>query len=283
MDNLGNVMFNLAPRRTPGFSRAMFFWLKKFLGFWMMPLPFCLLLLGAGIWFMRSARRARLGRALATAGVALLLLLSNKVVSGWLVRPLETRYAAMPELRVGALPPALAACRFVVVLGSGNGNSPGLSATNQLSSSALARVTEAVRILRVLPDAKMIVSGPAEGPHPSHATMLARAAESLGVETARIAYIDHARDTEDESNAVHALVGDAPFALITSAWHMPRAVALFRHTGLTPLPCPADFTSHTGDEFHWTDLFWNVESLERSTWAVHERLGLLWIGLRGKT
>ena len=45
MDNLGNRMFNLAPRDAEAFSRPMLFWLKKFLGFWLMPLPFCLLLI----------------------------------------------------------------------------------------------------------------------------------------------------------------------------------------------------------------------------------------------
>ena len=283
MDNLGKLMFNLAPRRARRLCGGVFFWIKKLLGFWAMPLPACLTLLVAGLWFMRTPRRARLGRALVIAATVLLLLFSNKLVSSWLVHPLEARYAAMPELRAGAIPPALAACRFVVVLGSGNGNTPGLAATSELSTSALARVAEAVRLLRVLPEAKLIVSGPAEGAHPSHATMLARAAESLGIDASRVLYVDHARDTEDESLAVQRLVGDAPFALITSAWHMPRAVALFHHTGLAPLPCPADYTSHTDDDFHWTDLFWDVASLERSTWAVHERLGYLWIWLRGKT
>jgi uncharacterized SAM-binding protein YcdF (DUF218 family) len=277
-----NVLFNLAPAARAAFCDAMFFWLKKFLGFWLMPLPFCLLLLVAGLWLMRTTRRARLGRALAIAGVGLLVLLSNKIVSVWLVRPLETRYPAIPEIHADAVPPALAACRYVVVLGSGNGNSPGLSATNQLSASALARLTEAVRLLRVLPDAKMIVSGPAEGTHASHATMLARAAESLGVDRARIVYIDRARDTEEESLAVRPLVGEAPFALVTSAWHMPRAMALFRHSGLNPLPCPADFTSHGDDDLNWSDFFWETASLERSTWAVRERLGYVWIWLRGK-
>lgn len=282
MDNLGNRMFNLAPRDAEAFSRPMLFWLKKFLGFWLMPLPFCLLLIIAGLWLAKSSRRARLGRALSLAGVELLLLLSNKIVSVWLVHPLEARYAAIPELQAGVAPPTLATCRFVVVLGGGNGNTPGLSASNQLSGSALARITEGVRVLRVLPDAQLIVSGPAEGNHPSHATMLARAAESLGIAPARIAYIDHARDTEDESNAVRKLAGEAPFALVTSAWHMPRTVALFRSAGLNPVPCPTDYTSHTDDDFRWSDLFWSVESLERSTWAIRERLGYLWIWLRGK-
>ena len=252
-----------------------------------MPLPFCLALLVVGFGLARfSPKRARLGRWLALAGLGLLLLLSNKYVSVWLVHPLEARYAAIPELSASRpLSPQLAACRYVVVLGGGNGNSPGLSATNQLSASALSRVTEAVRLLRVLPDARLIVSGPGDGGgnHPTHATMLARAAESLGVESSRILYIDQARDTEDESHAAARIVGPAPFALVTSAWHMPRAVALFRHTGLAPLPCPADFSAHTDDNFSVNDLFPDLPSLERSTWAVRERLGYLWIWLRGKT
>lgn len=263
----------------------MFFWLKKLIGFALMPLPLCLGLLVLGFWLARVPRRARLGRGLALTGLVLLLLFSNKFVSVWLVHPLEARYPAIPELTAGQPPPpALAACRFVVVLGSGNGNSEGLSATNQLSSSALARITEAVRLLRALPAARLIVSGPADGPmHPSHATMLTRAAISLGVEPGRILFIDQARDTEDESAAAARIVGTAPFALITSAWHLPRAMALFQHAGLAPVPCPADFTAHTGDDFYWGDLFPDLPSMERSTWAIRERLGYLWIWLRGKT
>ena len=272
----------LALRVRRRFGGAMLFWFKKALGFWLMPLPLCLTLIVAGLVLLCWTRRVRLGRALALAGVGVLTLLSNKFVSVWLVRPLEARYAAIPELRAGATPPALAACRYVVVLGSGNGNTPGLSATNELSTSALARIAEAVRILRVLPDAKLIVSGPAEGAHDSHATVLARAAESLGIDDHRVVFVEHARDTEDESLVVKKLVGDTPFALVTSAWHMPRAMALFRSAGLAPLPCPADFTSHTDDDVHWTDYFFELSSLERSTWAVHERLGYLWIWLRGR-
>jgi uncharacterized SAM-binding protein YcdF (DUF218 family) len=277
----------LALCRARPFLHAMLFWLKKFLGFWLMPLPFCLtlLLIGLGLSWRRAGRHARLGRWFSLTGLGLLLLFSNKYVSIWLVHPLEARFPAIPELRADAPPPpALTACRFVVVLGGGNGNSEGLSATNQLSPSALSRIAEAVRLLRVLPDAKLIVSGPADGTnHPSHATMLARAAESLGVARDRIVYIDQARDTEDESHAVGRLAGQAPFALVTSAWHMPRAMALFHQAGLAPLPCPADFTAHTGDNFQWMDLFWDLPSLERSTCAVRERIGYLWIWLRGKT
>jgi uncharacterized SAM-binding protein YcdF (DUF218 family) len=262
----------------------MFFWLKKTIGYWLMPVPLCLVLLVLGLCLSCSHRRARLGRWLMGLGTLLLVLFTNKFVSQWLVRPLETRYPAVPELVTGApLPPALASCRFVVVLGAGNGNSPGVSALNELSTSARARITEAVRILRALPDARLIVSGPAEGTHVSHATVLERAAVSLGIDPARIERVEHAHDTEDEAHAVRDRVGSAPCVLVTSAWHMPRAAALFRHTGVNVLPCPTDYTSHSDGEFHWRDFLFDMESMERSTFAVRERIGYTWIWLRRKT
>jgi uncharacterized SAM-binding protein YcdF (DUF218 family) len=260
----------------------MFFWLKKLLGYWLMPLPGCLGLLVVGAVLLRSKSRTKLGRGMLIAGIAGLLIFSNKAISAWLVRPLEARYAAIPELKADAIPRELAACRFVVVLGSGNGNLPGLSATNEMSGSGLARITEAVRLLRHLPEARLVVSGPAEGRNPAHAVVLARAAESLGVDLSRVSYIDQARDTEEESLAVKTIVGEAPFALVTTAWHMPRSMALFHHIGLTPLPCPTDYTARSAG-FTAGDLAWDVESLNRSTAAVHERLGYLWIWLRGRT
>lgn len=261
----------------------MFFWVKKFVGFWIMPLPLCLALILVGLVLAGATRRRRLGRWLLVSGVALLMLCSNHMVARALMRPLETRHAAIPELSPGSTPPELAACRFVVVLGAGNGESPGLSATNQLASSALARIVEATRLLRGLPDAKLIVSGPGQAPAPTHAVVLARAGISLGVDERRILLIEQALDTEDEARLVRKLVGDARVALVTSAWHMPRAAALFRNAGVDALPCPTDFLTHAGEGIRWTHFFWDVNALGCTTWAIRERVGYLWIWLRGKT
>jgi len=231
----------------------------------------------------RTRRGARAGRWLFGGGLGLLLLFGNGYVSRWLIRPLETRYAAIPELPAGApVPPALAACRYVVVLGGGNGDGPGVSANNLLSGSARARLVEGVRLLRSLPEARLIVSGPAHGRRDSHATVLGRTAIALGLPPDRVLTIDEARDTEGEAAAVARRVGNAPVALVTSAWHLPRAHALFRRAGVDALPCPADFTAHARDPFQFEDLFWRTSALERSTYAVRERLGYAWAWLRRK-
>lgn len=260
----------------------MFFWLKKLLGYWVNPVPVFVILLVIAAILLRSPRRARLGRTLVTILAVAFLLLSNKLVSTALVRPLETRYAAIPEINRSAAPPALAKCRYVVVLGSGNADTPGLAAFDELSVAGRARITEAVRILNALPSAQLIVSGPAVDSPISHATVLERTAVSLGIDPARIQRIEHARDTEDESLAVKRRVGNAPVVVVTSAWHMPRAMALFHAAGVEAVAGPTDYCSQWDGRFHWRDLIWDVESLDRSTVAIRERVGYAWISLRGK-
>jgi uncharacterized SAM-binding protein YcdF (DUF218 family) len=259
------------------------FVLKKFVSFWLMPLPFCLTLLVIGVCLLWSRRRQQLGRIAITAAVVLLLLLGNKVVSTWLIQPLEAAYPSMPDFVAGRpLPRELAACRYVVVLGGGNGDTAGLNAMNQLSESARARIVEGVRVLRVLPEAQLVVSGAGAPNRPTHAEILARSAESLGVDPRRIVRRDSPRDTEEEAVALRQIVDDQPFALVTSAWHMRRAAALMRHAGLQPVPCPADYKARPSAHPPLSDYTWDTESLGRSTWAIYERIGYLWARLRGK-
>ena len=259
------------------------FWLKKVVSFWLMPVPFCLALLLCGLFLARRAgRRQRLGRCLACVSAALLVLFSNRFVSNRLIAPLEDMYPAIPEIQPGGpVPPEIAGCTFVVVLGGGHADVPSHPSTSQLSDSALGRIVEAVRLLRVLPSARLVVSGPGKPGRPTHGAVLAEAARSLGIDPARVTIVDTALDTEDESRAVARIVGEARVALITSAWHMPRAAALFRVAGVNFVPCPVDFVGGKDQPFSWREFEWDSESLERSTRAVHEGLGLLWTGARG--
>lgn len=262
----------------------MLFWLKKAVSYWLMPLPFCVALMVAGLLLLRSMRWPRAGRRLLLVGVGLLFVLSNKQVGQALLRPLESQYAAQPEFAPGMpLPARLAECRAIVVLGGGHADQAGLSALSQLSASALSRLAEGVRLARLRPDATVIVSGPAMGRGATHASVLAAAAVALGLDPHRIVQIDTARDTDDEVQAIKRRLGPAtPFALVTSAWHMPRAMGLMHRAGLNPLPCPADFLSRASGEVRATDWLFDVSGLEQSTWAVYERLGTAWAKLQGK-
>jgi uncharacterized SAM-binding protein YcdF (DUF218 family) len=263
------------------------FGLKKLISFWLMPLPLSLLLLVVGGMLARLGRAGRPGRLgrlggrLFFLGIAVLLVFGNGRVSERLLRPLEDSYPPVPELTAGApLPAGLQGCRFVVVLGSGHTDLPGWPATSQLQTAGLARLVEGVRLLRALPGARLIVSGPGAPGYSTHASVLARAAESLGVDPGAILRIETARDTEEEAAEVHRLAGSARVALVTSAFHLRRAAHLFSRAGIDFMPCPADFAARAAPASGWNDLRWDTESLTHSTQAVHERLGLLWLAVR---
>jgi uncharacterized SAM-binding protein YcdF (DUF218 family) len=263
----------------------MLFALKKFVAYWLLPLPFCVTAMLLGAALLLFTKRARLGRIILLSALALLIVFSNTFVSRALIHPLETRFPPVPELTPGTPPPPeLAACRFIVVLGGGNGLDPNASANNLLSPAALARITEAVRLARALPDVRLIVSGPGDvSLGPTHAEVLARTAEGLGIPRGRIQKIEDGRDTEEEMEALQKLTGGGRVAIVTSAWHMPRSIALCRSVGLDPFPCPTNYTAHPNDTANWTNFLWEIDALERSTLAVRERIGGLWIWLRGKS
>jgi uncharacterized SAM-binding protein YcdF (DUF218 family) len=89
--------------------------------------------------------------------------------------------------------------------------------------------------------------------------VLAGAARSLGIDPARVTVIDSALDTEDESRAVARIVGRSRVALVTSAWHMPRAAALFRGAGVDFVACPADFVGREDRAATWGDFGWDSD------------------------
>ncbi len=262
----------------------MLFWLKKALTLPFIPLHFSLLTGALGLLLCLRPRRARCGQLLIVCSVLSLIVFSNKGVSLLLISPLENTYAPLPDFTSrDSLPDDLARCRAVVVLGGGHSDAPALSRTNQLVPSALSRLAEAIRIARLLPDARLATSGHNGFDKISHAQVVAEAAVALGFPGDRIDVLHTPRDTEDEANTVKTKYGSGPIALVTSAWHLRRAAALFREAGVEIVPVPADYAARPDDDTalaRW--LTWDLASLDRSGRANKEWLGLLWAKLRGK-
>ncbi len=262
----------------------MLFWLKKVLTLPFLPLPFALITGVLGLLLCLRPRRARLGQLLLVCSVLSLVIFSNKGISFLLLAPLETPYAPLPDFaNRAALPAELMRCRAVIVLGGGHSDAPTLSRTNQLVLPSLSRLTEGLRLAHLLPGARLVTSGHNGDGRISHAQVVAEAAIALGFPADRIDSLHTPRDTEDEAYAVKATFGAGPVALVTSAWHLPRAAALFRQAGVEIVPVPADYLARPDDDTplqRWTT--WDIESLNRSSRANKEWLGALWAKLRGK-
>jgi len=270
---------------------SLFFWLKKAVTYFLLPLQFSLTLMLLGGSLAWLTRRKILGRLCLTTGLLLLLGFSFKPVGRALLGPLETRYPPIPELALGEpLPPELAACRAIVVFAGGGSTTPRLPATSRLGENGLARLVEGVRLARLLPEATLILTGPArdkDAPESeTAAATLARAAESLGIAPGRMRLLTTARDTEGEVAALAALYGsDTPpsrLALVSSAAHLPRIMAYAEKAGLHALPCPAGFAIRPDAKFRWNEYTADISGLLNSTGGIYERLGLLWARLRGK-
>ncbi|MCL5123590.1 MAG: YdcF family protein [Deltaproteobacteria bacterium] len=193
---------------------------------------------------------------------------------GWtgnaLLKPLEDQ--AGPYANPGKL--QAIGVRYIVVLG-------GTSFTNQRSASdiwdrSVLRLLESVQLWKEMPGAKLVLSGGA----PSSAEAMAALPAWLGVPTESLILETRALDTDDEARLFMPIVGNEPFALVTSASHMPRSLRIFRSKGMNPLPCPCDFRAQTRQPF-FVAISPSADGLYNSQLALHEYYGQLALYIKG--
>jgi uncharacterized SAM-binding protein YcdF (DUF218 family) len=259
------------------------FLLKKIVSQFLYPYSLCLEILILGLFFLWASRRPRLGKALVTLGTVLLLLLSTSFISSRLLTPLECRYPAIlhPEKIAWEGHPIEASPRWIIVLGGGHVSDPRLPPNSQISEAALGRVVEGVRLYKAIPGSKLLLSGGGVYDPVPEAEVMARIAVLLGVKPQDILLEPDSRDTAEEAGIIAKMIGKEKFILVTSAAHMPRAMALFKKCGLRPLPAPTDYLDRQAQGFNPGVFFPRPISLVQVEIAVHEYLGLAWAWLRG--
>ena len=131
------------------------FFVKKWLGSLLAPLPLGLGVAVAGLFFLWFSRRQRSGRILVTLGVAGLLLCSIGPLVNLLHGNLETRY---PPYNIKDVPEDFRPA-YIVVLGAGARPDARLPSTAQIGSNSLARLIEGIRIFRQNPGSRLLLSG----------------------------------------------------------------------------------------------------------------------------
>ena len=253
----------------------MLFTLKKVLGGMMLPLPLLLLLIAFGIALLWFSRFQRTGKLCVSLGWLLLLLLSLQPVADSLLKPIEDKYPTWRgEKRV----------QYVVVLGGGYTWNPDWAPSSNLINNSLPRLTEGIRLWYENPGSKLIFTGAAAKTNPvSTAEAGARVAESLGIPRSEILVLDKPKDTEEEAAAVKMAIGDAPFLLVTSASHLPRAMIFFRRAGLTRLPAPANQLAIESPLNPWERAIPSPVWLMHSDRVGYETLGRIWQWLKGSS
>lgn len=251
----------------------MLFKLKKVIGGMLLPLPFLLLVIGAGLMLLWFSRFQKTGKVMISAGWLALFLLSLQPVADGLLRPIESRYPTWQETRK---------VDYIVVLGGGYTWNPEWAPSSNLISNSLPRLNEGIRLWRANPGSKLIFTGAPALTNPvSTAEAGARVAESLGVPRADIITLEQPKDTEEEALAVKRAIGNAPFLLVTSASHLPRAMIFFQRIGLDPLPAPANQLAIDSPLNPWEYALPSPVWLMHSDRVGYETLGRIWQWLKG--
>ena len=252
------------------------FELKKWLGQLLMPLPFSLSLLLLALLLLWFTRFQKTGKLLATCSLVIITLMGLRPISYELARPLEQRF---PPFEV-SLHPAIDA---IVVLGNGHVSDPAVPPFSWQNNIALARTLEGVRLAKAYPQAQLIFSGYVSGDPLSNAEVNARMAASLGIDRSRMTLFENNKDTHDEAVSIAGYLRQKRVALVSSATHLPRALALYRQQGLDAIAAPTDYTAKQSQQPQ--PLYSYLPKgryLMYSEAAIHEWIGQLWARLRGQ-
>jgi len=240
-----------------------------------MPVSAFLALALLGLIFLWFTRRQKTGKVLLTISTVFLGLLSYGAVSDMLAKPLEQQYPPVSDFQ------SLKNVKWIVVLAGGSTVDPALPLSTYLSGASLVRLSEGIRIHNMLPKTKLVLTGRSgfEGITPV-AEVMADTAREWGVKPEDIIIEAEATDTKDHPIYVKKIVGSDPFILVTSATHMPRAMALFEKHGMRPTPAPTDYLVMKKEGISPGDFFPSAGSLGKAGQAIHEYLGIVWAKLR---
>jgi uncharacterized SAM-binding protein YcdF (DUF218 family) len=159
---------------------------------------------------------------------------------------------------------------------------------NQISiNSAAERITEFARLSNIYPQAKLVYSGGSGDPERQglkEADFIFPLLEALNINLERVIFENQSRNTIENATFTKKLVSPSlnqHWIIITSAFHMPRAVATFRQYKWNVLAYPVDYRTPYEIKFKLSLNF--ISSLSLFSLAIHECIGLIFYWLSGHT
>jgi uncharacterized SAM-binding protein YcdF (DUF218 family) len=256
----------------------VFFTVSKVFWFVVQPINLIgLLLLFAILAFVFGLRK--IGLFFAVSSFLVLGLGAWTTAGSLLLRPLED-YFARPNP-----PPANVA--GIIVLGGGFEGAVNLARGGYEMNQSGDRYVEAAILSRIYPEAKIVVTGgdgslllEGEGDGDTAPRLLT----ALGVDPARLITESRSRNTHENALFTRELVQPKPgetWLLVTSAFHMPRSVGLFRRVDFDVVPWPVDYRT-TGKETIGLTTRNIPGSLQNLTVGMREWIGLIAYRLSGR-
>lgn len=258
------------------------FTLSKIITFFLQPSTLALSAILAGLVLTRMRRATRLAGLLSWGGALFVLAAGLLPLGNWLVLPLEQRFADTKSPQPGDRVDG------IIILGGFEDGWVTAGRGSLHVNMAAERLTEGVRLARAFPDARIVFTGGsgtlwrkgevATGPVSDYL-------QSLGIAPERIVLEGKSRNTHENAVYTKELLDPKPgerWILVTSAYHMPRAMGVFRKEGFDVIPYAVDYRTRGPEDA--TRLFDSVPAgFMRSDLAVKELVGLVSYWLMGRT
>lgn len=228
----------------------------------LLPGSLALVLMLAGLISWLFLKKKKIGKILLAAGILLYYLFFITPVSNYLLSPLEKNYSPLGAEEMQA------SDKIVLLLGG--------------KESDVLRGSEVLRIAHIGEgDMKIIISGTDPVlPTSEEALGVKRFFVSRGLKEESIVIEGQSRTTWENIRNVKEIVEEIPFFLVTSAYHMERAMREFERVGANPIPAPTDFKIKT-EKYTALDYFPDPQNLRNSNLAVHEYFGIVFYRLLG--
>ena len=257
----------------------MFFYAAKLLWFVAQPSSAIAIVAIIGSILLGTAWQG-LGRRLIMVALVALVVCGLSPLSDMLILPLENRFSR-PDLTRGD-----PIAGIVVLGGAADGRADPPRELAGLNEAA-ERITEAVALVRQQPQARVVFSGGSGAlllKDTPESIVMGRLLEALGVPRERVILESESRDTYENAVFAKRLANPAPgqrWLLITSAWHMPRAIGCFRQAGFPVEPWPVDYRT-TGRLELWPKGA-IPDGMRQMDFIMREYVGLVMYYLRGRT
>ena len=236
------------------------------------PLNFLLL---AALGWMLLKRSPRLGKSLVTSSFALLYLLSSPLVADYLLGLLEKN---IKPVQVDDMQRAQA----IVILGGGVYRDAPEYGRDSAGALTLARLQYGAHLQRKTGLPILVTGGNPDGGLAEAHIMRQTLVDQFNVPVKWI----EARAFNTAQNARYSAEillpeGIKKVLVVSHAWHLPRARYAFEKVGMEFLPAPTRFTKQhqPGAAYSPFDFIPNARALEKSYFALHELIGIVWYRL----
>lgn len=208
-------------------------------------------------------------------GLIILIILSLPIVSGQLIKLLEQNYRPTTPNETARADTVIVLSGMVTLIEKNDG-------IHYEFSEAVDRIFAGINLLKIGKAQKIILTrgklpwsvGVPEG------EFLAEFIQSQGINPNRILLSEIVQNTNDEAKAISRMLPkNSEVILVTSAFHMPRAVKVFQNQNLKVIPYAVDFRSSV-KEINIIDFLPQASAFKDSNFYFREIIGRVYYSMR---